>query len=160
MQVETPFNSIICTLWDLGNYNKKTFCNLFKARFRAGWWGFCVCVKKVFSQPQKIQQLTCVCFALRYSWNCGCPAEMPQNACGCWSAILRAFMSSGLHSFWFKRIYFWDCSSAAQTYHLKCVVGCQQVFASLEILACISWNGILVAWMSPNGLSNNKHHSV
>lgn len=93
MQVETPLNSTICTLRDLGNYNKKTFCNLSKARLSAGvvfssvfffffppgcffcllfvWvWGFlglflCMSLwRRYFFHPQKIQQFTCVWFFL------------------------------------------------------------------------------------------------
>lgn len=92
MQVETPLNSTICTLRDLGNYNKKTFCNLSKARLSAGvvfssgffflppqlfllfivclglvFWGVIFVyepVKNVFFHPQKIQQFTCLWFFL------------------------------------------------------------------------------------------------
>lgn len=100
-------------------------------------WGLflCVPVKKVFSQPQKIQQLTCVCFALRHSQDCGCSAEMPPDACGCWSAILRAFMNSGLHSVWFqsKLLGLLLCCT-----DLSFKARCQQASASLEILAYIS----------------------
>lgn len=122
MQVETPLNSTICTLRDLGNYNKKTFCNLCKARLTSGVVSFSVplpppppfvslvyClfegfgvfffvygpVKKVFFQPQKIQQFTCVCFSLRYSQDRGCLAEMSQNICSCWSAALQSINELG-----------------------------------------------------------------
>lgn len=61
MQVETPLNSTICTLRDLGNYNKKTFCNLSKARLSAG-----VVFSSVFFFFPRLFLLFIVCLSLGF----------------------------------------------------------------------------------------------
>lgn len=184
MQVETPLNSIICTLRDLGNYNKKTFCNLSEARLSAGvvFSGgfffppgcfFCLLFVWVFFF------FLCMGLRRRYFFSLRGFSDSPVSAipwdihrivvalqkCLGMSMVagalyLRAFTSSGLGSVWFKRTHSWERSPAGQPYRLECAVGCQWVSASLEILECGGWNGVRVTWTSLSGLGGGKRRSV
>lgn len=183
MQVETPLNSIICTLRDLGNYNKKTFCNLSEARLNAGvvfsggfffppWLSllFIVCLRGFFLCTVQWRRYF---FGLRrfsdspvsaFPWDIHRIVVALQKCLGmsvvAGALYLRAFTSSGLGSVWFKRTHSWERSPAGQPYCLECAVGCQRVSASLEILECGSWNGVWVTWTSLSGLGGGKRRSV
>lgn len=66
MQVETPLNSIICTLWDLCNCNKKTFCNISKARIRTKFFILLyACEEGIFWAPEdSATHLRLLCFEI------------------------------------------------------------------------------------------------
>lgn len=153
MQVETPLNSIICTLRDLGNYNKKTFCNLSEARLSAGvvfsggfffspWlfllfivclrgcFFFCVwaCEEGIFFSVRRFSDSPVSAFP----WDIHRIVVALQKCLGmsvvAGALYLRAFTSSGLGSVWFKRTHSWERSPAGQPYRFRV---CCRLSASL-----------------------------